>query len=70
MQDGIVAEVKHYYKRKTASEKQAIDYRIQGRGSMCFKLSAIKFFNYILKNNLFGIVKCCIPVHDKQYCCG
>ena len=70
VQDGIVAEVKHYYKRKTASEKQAIDYRIQGRGSMCFKLSAIKFFNYILKNNLFGIVKCCIPVHDKQYCCG
>ncbi len=60
-----VKEVKHYFRRKSDSEKQSIDYRIQGRGSMCFKLFSIKLFNYLKKNNLLFKVKYCIPVHDE-----
>lgn len=33
---------------------------------MCFKLSAIKFFNWLRKNNLLFIVKYCVPVHDEH----
>ena len=47
-QDEIVQEVRHYMQRKAASEKQSINYRIQNRGAMCFKLSSIKLFNWIV----------------------
>lgn len=60
-----VKSVNHYNQRKRASEKQSIDYRIQGRGSMCFKLFSIKLFNYWKKNNLLFKVKYCIPAHDE-----
>lgn len=60
-----VQEVKRYFKRKSASEKQAINYRIQGAGALCFKLASIKLFNWIKKNNLLFIVKYCVPVHDE-----
>lgn len=60
-----VQEVKRYFKRKSASEKQAINYRIQGAGALCFKLASIKLFNWIKKNNLLFTVKYCVPVHDE-----
>ena len=60
-----VKDVKHYFKRKSASEKQSINYRIQGAGAMCFKLFSIKLFNWLKKNNLLFTVKYCIPVHDE-----
>ena len=56
---------KNYFRRKSASEKQSINYRIQNRGAMMFKLASIKLFNYLKKNNLLGVVKYCIPVHDE-----
>lgn len=64
-QDEIVQEVRHYMQRKAASEKQSINYRIQNRGAMCFKLSSIKLFNWIIKNNYQDRVKMCVPVHDE-----
>lgn len=60
-----VQDVKRYFKRKSASEKQSINYRIQGTGALCFKLASIYFFNYLLKENLLFKVKYCIPVHDE-----
>lgn len=60
-----VQEVRRYFKRKSASEKQSINYRIQGTGALCFKLASIYFFNYLLKENLLFKVKYCIPVHDE-----
>lgn len=59
-----VQDVKRYFKRKSASEKQSINYRIQGAGALCFKLASIKLFNWIKKNNLLFKVKYCVPVHD------
>ena len=64
-QDEIVKEVRHYMQRKAASEKQSINYRIQNRGAMCFKLSSIKLFNWIVDHRLMDKVKMCVPAHDE-----
>lgn len=60
-----VQEIKKFNVRKSASERQAINYRIQNRGACCFKLASIKFFNWIVANNYQDIVKMCAPVHDE-----
>ena len=60
-----VREVKKFNVRKSASERQAINYRIQNRGACCFKLASIKFFNWIVQHNYQNIVKMCAPVHDE-----
>lgn len=54
-----------YFKRKQTSEKQSINYRIQGPGALMFKIACIKFYSYLLNNNLVHIVKMTIPVHDE-----
>lgn len=60
-----VQNVKKFFKRKSESERQAINYRIQNRGACSFKLASIKFFNWIVQNNYQNIVKMCVPVHDE-----
>ena len=35
---------------------------------MCFKVSGILLFNWIMKNNLQNIVKLCVPAHDEWDC--
>lgn len=60
-----VLNVKQYFKRKSESEKQSINYRIQNRGACCFKLAAIKFFNWIVSHNYQNIVKIAAIVHDE-----
>lgn len=61
----IVEEVRYYFKRKSASERQSINYPIQSRGSAIFKICAVNLFNWVVKNELFGKVKFCIPAHDE-----
>lgn len=61
----LVADVKLYYKRKAEIERASINYRIQNRGSCCFKLSLIKLFNWIVSNNLQNIVKIVVGAHDE-----
>lgn len=63
-----VRDVKRFNKRKSSSEKQAINYRIQNRGACCTKLALIKFFNWIIANNYQDIVKICAIVHDEVNC--
>lgn len=63
-----VQEVKHFFKRKSASEKQSINYRIQASGSMCLRFSLIYFFDYLRKNNLFNKVKICVIPYDEINC--
>lgn len=65
-EDPIVQGVRHYFKRKAASERQSINYPIQARASAIYKIAMIEFFDWVVKNNLFGIVKFCIPVHDES----
>lgn len=60
-----VQRVKHFFKRKSASDKQASNYEIQGSGAIIFKLATIYFWQYIMQNGLFNKVKLCIPCHDE-----
>lgn len=61
----IVTEVRHFFKRKSASEKQAINYPCQATGALCFKLASIYIYQYLLDHNLLFKVKLCIPAHDE-----
>ncbi|MGN0144137.1 MAG: DNA polymerase [Clostridium sp.] len=63
-----VERVRHFFKRKSASEKQSINYPIQATGSMCLRVSLIYFWNYIVKNNLFNKIKICITPYDEIDC--
>lgn len=60
-----VKRVRHFFKRKSASDKQSSNYEIQGTGAIIFKTASILFWNKIIENNWFGIVRLCIPVHDE-----
>lgn len=60
-----VREMKRFNTRKSTSEKQSINYRIQNRGACCMKLALIKFFNWIVSKNYQDIVKICALVHDE-----
>lgn len=62
----LMDDFKYYKKRQEELGKQSINYRIQNRGACCFKLSTMIFFNWVVKHNLLGIVKMCIPVHDEM----
>ena len=55
-----VQRVKHYFKRKAASDKQSVNYLIQGTGAVIFKVALTEFFKWIVANNLFNKVKICI----------
>lgn len=63
--DPLIEEVRHYFKRKSASERQSINYPIQSRGSAIFKIAAVNLFKWVVDNGLFGVVKFCIPAHDE-----
>ena len=60
--------IRQWFKKKSEIEKQSINYRIQNRGAMTFKLSGIYLFKWIIKNNYQNIVKLCIPAHDEWNC--
>lgn len=60
-----VQDVKAFFKRKTASEKQSINYCIQGTGADMIKLAMIRLFNWILDNDLFEKVKIVNLIHDE-----
>lgn len=63
-----VERVRRFFRRKAASEKQSINYPVQAAGSMCLRLSLIYFWNYIIKNNLFNVVKICVTPYDEINC--
>ena len=60
-----VQMVRHFSKRKSASEKQSINYPIQAAGSMCLRYSMIYLWDYILDNNLQEKVKICVTPYDE-----
>lgn len=61
-----VKAVTRYFKRKSDSGRQSINYRIQNRGACAYKLASIKFFNWIVENNYQNIVKTCVEAHDEK----
>lgn len=67
--DAYVYPVKYFFKRKSASEKQSINYPCQGTGAVMFKTASIFLWEYLVKHNLLFKVKLCIPAHDSNICC-
>lgn len=63
--DVYVLPVKHFFKRKSASEKQAINYPCQGTGAVMFKTASVFLWDYLIKHDLLFKVKLCIPAHDE-----
>lgn len=63
-----VQKVKHFFKRKAASEKQSINYCIQAAGSLCLRTSMIKFWKYLLKHDLVFKVLICVTPYDEINC--
>ena len=61
----IVEEVRHYFRRKSDCEKNAINYKCQGTGAIMFKLASIFLYKYLRDNDLLFKVKLCIPAHDE-----
>lgn len=60
-----VQMVKHFFKRKSASERASINYPIQATGSMCLRYSMIFFWEYITDNHLQEKVKICVSPYDE-----
>lgn len=52
-------------KRLRDSQKQAVNYPIQGSGALCFKLASIYLFKYLKEHDLLFKVMYCIPAHDE-----
>lgn len=61
----IVKSVRRFFKSKSEWERASVNYPIQSRASAIYKIFIVNLFNWIINNNLFNIVKFCIPVHDE-----
>ncbi len=60
-----VQMVKHFFKRKSESERASINYPIQATGSMCLRYSMIYLWQYIISHNLQEKVKICVAPYDE-----
>lgn len=63
-----VRMVKEYFRRKSDSEKQSINYRIQHTGALCYKVSMVNFFEYLRHNNLLFKVLITVTPYDEINC--
>lgn len=63
-----VQKVKTFFKRKSDSEKQSINYPIQHTGALCCKVSMINFFEYLRANNLLFKVLITVAPYDEINC--
>lgn len=63
-----VQKVKNYFKNKSDYERKSINFPIQATGSMCLRVSLIKFWKYIKSHNLINVVKLCVAPYDEINC--
>lgn len=61
----LLKEVSSFFKKKSEWGRASVNYPIQSRASAIYKIFIVNLFNWVIDNNLFNIVKFCIPVHDK-----
>lgn len=61
----LLDEVKEYFKRKSACDRKAMNYPIQGTSALITKIAGVKFFNYLIQNNLLFLVLIVNDVHDE-----
>ena len=63
--DRISLEVKEHFQAASKWDRMALNAPTQNTGVCILKHSMISFFNYILENHLFNIVKIVALVHDE-----
>lgn len=63
-----VQKVKNFFKRKSDSDRQSVNYPIQHTGALCYKVSMINFFEYLRRNNLLFKVLITITPYDEINC--
>lgn len=63
-----VNRVKEYFKRKSDTDRQSVNYPIQHTGALCYMISMINFFEYLRKNNLLFKVLITITPYDEINC--
>lgn len=61
----LLKEVSSFFKKKSEWGRASVNYPIQSRASAIYKIFIVNLFNWVVDNNLFNIVKFCIPVHDE-----
>lgn len=63
--DAIAKKVSTHFKAKTKYEKNACNSPLQGSGACIFKIFNKMYFDWIVDNGYFNVIKFCIPVHDE-----
>jgi DNA polymerase I-like protein with 3'-5' exonuclease and polymerase domains len=64
-QHPIALEVKEHFQAASKWDRMALNAPTQATGCIILKDAITTFFNYIVDNNLFNIVKICALVHDE-----
>lgn len=59
--------VSKYFRKKGDIERTGLNFKIQGTSSDISKIAGVYVFEWILKQNLFGVVKICVPLHDEWF---
>lgn len=63
-----VQKVREFFRRKSDSDRQSVNYPIQHTGALCYKTSMINFFEYLRKNNLLFNVLITVTPYDEINC--
>lgn len=63
-----VQMVKEFFKRKSDSDRQSVNYPIQHTGALCYKVSMINFFEYLRRNDLLFKVLITVTPYDEINC--
>ena len=64
--ESMKKNVKDYFSMKGEIERKCQNFPIQGRSAEVTKLSCIYIYEYLVKNNLLGVVKFVNTVHDEN----
>lgn len=63
-----VLKVKEFFRRKSDSDRQSVNYPIQHTGALCYKVSMVNFFDYLRKNDLLFKVLITVTPYDEINC--
>lgn len=60
--------VKEFFKRRSDSDRQSVNYPIQHTGALCYKVSMVNFFEYLRHNDLLFKVLITVTPYDEINC--
>lgn len=63
--DTVAKKISMHFKAASKWDRKALNSVTQGTGAICLKVAARKFFDWIIDNNYFDIVKIVNFVHDE-----